>query len=1705
MVKTAANTFAAYDQTHSVHREFLSHKNHVDRIYYNYAQKAVSEPAPSERQVRGSATATVSVVHDVQPPAKVIPVTAAVMTPDMIDDRFLTATDVLVALLAYKLGISFDELKMTESIRSLSGGRSTMQNEVIGDFAVEFGEMPGGAEDLPISALGAALTPKFSGVPGKQMNSVIARLISSKMPGGFNLSAMKTHLELHWRLPEQRRVTVICFASTMEPATRIGEEKTAKEWLDSVMAKYCAYSSLDILPGQALAANAAVPANATIVDAKGLELAKEEQRKILHAHFKVLKRHLQGDEHVHNEKMSELLTSLRDSEDKLYQWGVEFDDDFFNGIKPIFDAQKARFYDSWWNWAREDVIALLHHIQTGTLDATSAKTATMLSTIRNRLDPSSEEVLRYQAHFLARAGFNDLLRRDSLPNGVARPRFSYQLPNLGPKTEVSEDGEIIYQEISRSKCDGSWAGTYSQLIRRGSRRIQPSFIHLRTRREGVWMLDEEYTANYLDVLDLGMTEGFTFKDKTVLVTGAGPNSIGADIVKGLLTGGARVVVTTSRAPSASATFYQEMYRECAGPGASLKVLPFNAGSRSDCDALIDYIYRPDSAIVDLDFIVPFAAIPEQGQMDSLSSKSEVAHRAMLTNVLRLLGDVKKAKAERRYLTRPTNVLLPLSPNHGTFGGDGLYGESKLGLETLFNRGQSENWNGLVTITGVIIGWTRGTGLMSANNVTASAIERQGVLTFTQSEMAFNILALMSEEITALSEDGPIYADLSGGLHVIHDLKEVLSKARNDIYEESRLRKAVILENERQRSLVSGPVLSPTETNPCVRSRARLKLDFPSLVSHKQATENIAHLEGMHDLERVIVVVGYSELGPWGSSRTRWDIEKSAKLTQSSLIEMAWMMGLVKYHRGELKGETYAGWIDAETENDVHEDEFRTRYEEKILAHSGLRFIEPEGLKGYDPFKKEMLHEVVLEDDLPPFEASKTTAKAFIRRHGNLCHLESIADSDDYKVYLKKGAAFWVPKAIPADRFVAGQLPKGWDPLRYGIPPEIISQVDPIVIYALCCLSEAVLMAGLQDPHELYKHIHVSELANCLGTGAGPLLAMRGMYRDRYLDRSVQSDILQESYLNAIGAWSNMLLLASSGPIRTPTGTCATAIESLDSGCEAIKAGKVKVAIVGGSDDFEEEMSYEFGNMKATANTTDELKRGRLPSEMSRPTTSSRAGFVESAGCGVQIIMTADLALKMGLPVYAIVGYTHMAGDRVGRSVPAPGQGVLTAAKETAAASQSPLLDLEYRREMLQHQLSSIMALQKMQSKLVRSRNGGPDQLRAVENTALAAAKDARYIWSNDIRRQDPQISPIRASLAAWGLTIDDISVASFHGTSTVANEKNESDVVNTQMRHMDRSRGNPLLVVAQKYLTGHTKGAAGALMLNGGLQILASGMVPGNRNADNIDDSLRKFEHLVFPSKTIQTAGVKSLMLTSFGFGQKGGLVVLIHPRYLFAAVSEQIYDQYRKEVAHRQMRANALFARGLRQNNLFRAKDKSPWEAAGEQKVFLDPTARIWGQTLSELSFNPKNLHPRNPTSDMSLNAPVMKSDTAQIDPLSLFESFIRETGSDQDTSGVGVDIQETSTMPLHNANFIERNFTQKEQAYCQQASDPHASFAGRWVAKEAIFKSIGTRSQGAGASMDEIEVLPDLEGVPRVTVSPTQPSPIPSYPSKTCALSNR
>lgn len=83
----------------------------------------------------------------------------------------------------------------------------------------------------------------------------------------------------------------------------------------------------------------------------------------------------------------------------------------------------------------------------------------------------------------------------------------------------------------------------------------------------------------------------------------------------------------------------------------------------------------------------------------------------------------------------------------------------------------------------------------------------------------------------------------------------------------------------------------------------------------------------------------------------------------------------------------------------------------------------------------------------------------------------------------------------------------------------------------------------------------------------------------------------------------------------------------------------------------------------------------------------------------------------------------------------------------------------------------------------------------------------------------------------------------------------------------------------------------------------------------------------------------------------------------------------------------------------------------------------------------------------------------------------------------GLGTDIVEVSRiaemMTEHGDHFLERVFTPAEIAHCQPRRDSAPHYAGRWAAKEAVMKVLGTGFTSE-VSWTEIEVQVKPSGQP-------------------------
>ncbi len=90
--------------------------------------------------------------------------------------------------------------------------------------------------------------------------------------------------------------------------------------------------------------------------------------------------------------------------------------------------------------------------------------------------------------------------------------------------------------------------------------------------------------------------------------------------------------------------------------------------------------------------------------------------------------------------------------------------------------------------------------------------------------------------------------------------------------------------------------------------------------------------------------------------------------------------------------------------------------------------------------------------------------------------------------------------------------------------------------------------------------------------------------------------------------------------------------------------------------------------------------------------------------------------------------------------------------------------------------------------------------------------------------------------------------------------------------------------------------------------------------------------------------------------------------------------------------------------------------------------------------------------------------------------------------TKAHGIDVVECSRLAeaidRHGEHFLQRVFTEGELAYCRGKKREIEHLAGRFAAKEAVLKVLGT-GWVSGISWTDIEVLNDQAGRPHVTIT--------------------
>ncbi|OZC45861.1 3-oxoacyl-ACP synthase [Rhodococcus sp. 06-621-2] len=744
------------------------------------------------------------------------------------------------------------------------------------------------------------------------------------------------------------------------------------------------------------------------------------------------------------------------------------------------------------------------------------------------------------------------------------------------------------------------------------------------------------TYGRIATIALDSEEKGVWSDEVAVITGGSKGSIAASVAAKLLGGGATVFVTTSRLDDERLGFYRALYRDNARAGATLWVVPANIASYTDVDALIEWIGSDQvdnaggaktlvKAGITPTLLFPFAAPRVVGELTDAGGRAEMEMRVLLWSVERLIGGLSKIGYDSDIDTH-LHVVLPGSPNRGMFGGDGAYGESKAALDAIAAKwGSEKNWAERVSIAHAHIGWVRGTGLMGGNDPIVEAVEAEGVRTWSTDEMATELLKLSEPSARRRAAEAPLLADLTGGL----------ANTKLNLVELAR--EAAVAASDKVTEEADSSVIAALPAPP--RLAATTAPAWPALDV---------------DPKDLVVIVGAGELGPYGSARTRFEMEVDEQLSAAGVLELAWNTGLIAW-----ENDPKPGWYDIESGDFVPEEDVADKYHDTVVEKCGIRTYGDDGAMVGNTAP--LMTSIFLDNDLTFVVGTELDARSFAAADPEHTLITPVADSSDWQVTRKAGTEIRVPRKMKLTRTVGGQIPTGFDPTKWGISADMASSIDRVALWNIVCTVDAFISSGF-NPSELMRWTHPTLVANTQGTGMGGMESMRSLYIDTLLGDARANDILQEALPNVVAAHVVQSYVGSYGAMVHPVAACATAAVSVEEGVDKIKLGKAQLVVAGGFDDLSTEGIIGFGDMSATADSAAMSAKGISDRRFSRANDRRRGGFVESQGGGTILLARGDLALEMGLPVLGVVAYAQSFGDGVHTSIPAPGLGALSAGR-----------------------------------------------------------------------------------------------------------------------------------------------------------------------------------------------------------------------------------------------------------------------------------------------------------------------------------------------------------------------------------------------------------------------------------------------------------
>ena len=431
------------------------------------------------------------------------------------------------------------------------------------------------------------------------------------------------------------------------------------------------------------------------------------------------------------------------------------------------------------------------------------------------------------------------------------------------------------------------------------------------------------------------------------------------------------------------------------------------------------------------------------------------------------------------------------------------------------------WSSRVTFAHPKIGWVRGTGLMGGNDPLVEVVERHGLKTYSTAEIAVELLNLSTRESRIEAAKAPLDVDLTGGLgNEPIDIKALRAEAMEDAAQaEARM--------PRTQSQATNPIPRPRRSSSAAKPACSASGQGRSCrLAERQRTS------GRRNRHR----------RPWVNLAHGAPAAPVSKPNSASIPTARWICLPARcsnWHGiwpADVERQPQPGWYDVDG-NLVPEEDIAERYHDEVVARSGIRPFDEGMGNDYKDGTDEEEAEVFLDHDVTFSVPTREIAEEYVKLDEAHTSFAADAESGEWNVTRHAGSMIRVPRRAAMTRTVGGQFPKGFDPVKWGIPASMVGDVDKIALWNIVTTVDAYLSAGF-TPTEILEAVHPSMVASTQGTGFGGMASMRKLYLDRFLNHEIPTDILQEALPNVVAAHVMQSYIGGYGNMVQPVSACA---------------------------------------------------------------------------------------------------------------------------------------------------------------------------------------------------------------------------------------------------------------------------------------------------------------------------------------------------------------------------------------------------------------------------------------------------------------------------------------------------------------------------------------------------------------------------------------